>query len=357
MLQLVLPASAPNLEDRYALASAASTYEDAVGIALEILGRYMANPSRDNVILRVPKTINNGKKIWNDIRPADWEVVIRAHDQLGVFQVESPPPVVLQASVEPGPPESAAPVFPIMKFVLGQEPRQIKAWIPTPYTLKEARLAAFEHFKEDLPEDTFADQLRLWPSKTEKYDDCARVLPKNWARVFPLCQTIFVVPETFQTGKVWLTRATFPKVEGTTWTSVLLSDHVGGGKRSWCIERPETYQAAVCSIEATVDADTSFKASLLALIADEMKLETTQAELMKKPFKASSHRGCKVDFYVFSGPTITRFLKRDVGSSETFNVMHTDTWTEIPRSAQENKSQWQRFVPPAGHIFGYAFEL
>ena len=103
---------------------------------MEILGRYMVDPSKDNVVLRVPRTVTSGKKIWSDIRPADWVILLQEHNQMGVFQVNSSTPN-LHPLVEIGPPEPLGSSYPVMKFIYGYDgPKQLRAWIPTPDTYK-----------------------------------------------------------------------------------------------------------------------------------------------------------------------------------------------------------------------------
>ncbi|TFK21914.1 hypothetical protein FA15DRAFT_559539, partial [Coprinopsis marcescibilis] len=83
LLRLVLPASGPDEEDRYAFTRCPETYEDAVKAAVDTLGPYMVNATTDNVVLRVSHEVKGKKHIWAEIRRQDWDVICQEQREIG----------------------------------------------------------------------------------------------------------------------------------------------------------------------------------------------------------------------------------------------------------------------------------
>ncbi|KAJ7443951.1 hypothetical protein B0H11DRAFT_2250379 [Mycena galericulata] len=78
--------SKDNNETHYAVIPFPKAYEEAITVALKLLGRYMGNLRADNVILRCSAKNREGEWIWADFDPATWSLVVKPGDEVRLVQ-------------------------------------------------------------------------------------------------------------------------------------------------------------------------------------------------------------------------------------------------------------------------------
>ncbi|TFK19318.1 hypothetical protein FA15DRAFT_674546 [Coprinopsis marcescibilis] len=376
-LTLVLPASeqASGGENRYTVTAVPGSYETAAKTAIKVFGKYIGDKaSLSNIILRMPYT-REGKKIWADIDEDNWSAALS----------QEPPEisihVLTRTSTEPngrsprrsisrpvstvfvGPKETyidseARPTLFVL-FVLehpfdGQQQQRIL--IPLPETYKDGQRAALRGFRHYLSDITDYEEILLRPTITGNISDCANIQnPDHWKSLFPQCRAVGVsVEKPFANGRLWITRAQFLKdSSGMLWTPInpyATFDEDGFGtclKQSSSINRPESYQEAINSLERIINLDSAWKTR-------QLKREgRDKPPASKQPYRIPHNwTAC---FYVFRGPTSQRLQQRNTfrTGDQPFDLSITDSWYSIPFTAQSDDAKWRWFVPPPGSAIGF----
>ncbi|TFK19325.1 hypothetical protein FA15DRAFT_697608 [Coprinopsis marcescibilis] len=358
-------------DNKYAFAGCPETYENAIGIAVETLGRYMSNPSPETIVLRVSHETKSGQMVWADIRPQDWQTVSQLCQEIGVFRVErlrDLRQVVGSASkreisdglgntvpaIDVDTTADSQPEAPVVRMFMMNGPISRRALIPVPKTYEAAQVAVFNQFKQYLPAGTPPAHLSLRPATSENSEDCAEVSSENWKIIFPLSKLIVILNEGGPEGlgRLFAIQARYPSCNGIQWRPICLHPMpLAGLEKTDLIQQPSTYQHAVASILTIIDNNPIRKQTLLKELYKTKDQDMKHA--LDKPFQLAEP--LKIKFYTFSGPTVKNLVNRDPMCGNWFDLNATDEAFKIPENAYDNQSEWKKYMPPAGHVIGYSF--
>ncbi|KAF5371056.1 hypothetical protein D9757_010313 [Collybiopsis confluens] len=86
ILTFVIPATEEGEKERNALVPLPKTYNEAVTSAIRVLGDYVGDASAENIRLRCRVQNKEKKWIWADIDPENWQLLVSAGDDVGVFE-------------------------------------------------------------------------------------------------------------------------------------------------------------------------------------------------------------------------------------------------------------------------------
>ncbi|TFK28985.1 hypothetical protein FA15DRAFT_664634 [Coprinopsis marcescibilis] len=237
----------------------------------------------------------------------------------------------LGQGAQPGPPDSP-PTGHLAMFILDGTLNEKKALIPIPQSYQEAQKAVFALFQPYLPQSIQPSKISLRPSLTGNLEDCAEIEAKYWRLAFPLCKMVGVFPDVFLCGVLWVT-----VWQDLGWSCVKAKDDEGRREMLY-IARPSTYKAAVNSLLGAIERlDVPLPAEFWEWTGPQMPSNQ------------------KVICYKFCGPSARRFETRAPGSTEEFDVMATDSWSQIPESAYTDEEAWRRLCPLPGEIIGFKF--
>ncbi|KAF8161672.1 hypothetical protein B0H34DRAFT_796419 [Crassisporium funariophilum] len=76
-----------------------TSYEEAVSLAIELLGTYLDDPKPESVVLKIGTPSKRETFVWADVAPRHWAQVVNPDDEIGVFPIHMDEPSFLHGAV------------------------------------------------------------------------------------------------------------------------------------------------------------------------------------------------------------------------------------------------------------------